>query len=561
MFKFIYDICQKQRLKLFGGLLIFSFFCNLLLLTAPLYMLQIYNRVISTNNLNTLLMLSLIMLIAMVFMAIFDWVRHKILQDAAMQFEQSQLPVIYRHTLSTSPSDKVKLSAKDLLGRMQFVKNFIQSQGITSFLDCLWVPFYVLILFAFHSYLGIFACLSLLALSLINKINSSLIKTPQDLATVKQEQSCSALDSIEKQSESIVAMGMGDTIQKRWLSKHLEYRNSDYKSQNLSLIFNNLSKNIRQIAQSLILGIGCFLVVTENFSAGLMIASSILLGRILAPFESIIKHWKIFLAAKRDFELLNQIEISAGSTLESLPTPEAEVEFIGAKFGAFKGGLNQQYTDLAFEPGKIHLIQGPSGSGKTSICRAILGLDTPTEGDVRIGGISTSQLSDENRKHLIGFVSQDVEILDGTISENISKFSNANISKVIKICRSVGLHQAILRLPQNYSTKISSKSKLLSGGQKQLLTIARALFSDPQLLVFDEPDANLDQHSRALFSELILKLRAEGKCIIIVSHADYIRQCADFRYQFDKDGIKKIANIAKPKAALTTRHLVHRKGQ
>lgn len=524
-------------------------------------MLQIYNRVITTGNLYTLMMLTAIMLIALAFMYVFDWVRHKILQDISARYELKVLPKLYDREFKSKNTGTKKSESNIGLSDLSIIKKYMLGQGIPAYLDCLWTPIYILVLFGFHQYLGTFACFCLFLIATINRISSSLEKPLPDVINEKTSKPTDITVTTPGTADSITAMGLQKDFQKKWIRLKEQHFVEEREGHDLNLILGTISKSIRQIAQSLILGLGCYLVVSENLSAGIMIASSILLGRILSPFDIILKQWKNFVSAKQCFKSIEALTDISRPLEITLPISSTTITLKNTQFSAHEQRFAGKSLDFEFDHGKIHLIIGPSGSGKSNLCRTILGITPPQTGEVCIGDIDVKHLTPENRRSLIGFVPQDPEVLDGTIIENISGFDLYNVSKAIRAAKRVGLHESILKLPNNYGTKISQNSQLLSNGQKQLLALARALYANPGLIVLDEIDSKLDQSSRSALTRLLFELRSEGKNLIITSKSNDLSVHANHAFTLQAGTLERLEKLSATKSLASSRHILFRESK
>jgi len=498
----------------------FSMFVNLLMLVPPMYMLQVYDRVLTTQSFETLLMLTLVVVFLFLVMGGLELVRSRMLVRVGNRLDTTINARLYGAMFRRSVVSQGRQSAQPL-NDLTNVRQFLTGNGLFAFFDAPWVPVYLGVLFLFHPWLGIFATCAgiiLLALAIANEkatkgllaeANSEHIKA-QDLA-----------NSNLRNAEVLHAMGMLPGIMGRWAEKHHHFLAKQSQASDRAGALTNASKILRLLFQSMILGLGAFLVLRAEMTPGMMIAGSIIMGRALAPIDQMIGGWKGFIGARGAYDRLNELltQIPAEQRRMSLPRPRGEfaVETVaaappGVRMATIRG------INFAVPAGEHVGIIGPSAAGKSTLARVLLGIWPAQVGAVRLDGADITQWNRDELGPHIGYLPQDIELFDGTISENIARFGEVNAEKVVKAAQKAGVHEMILDLPNGYDTYISSTSGALSGGQRQRIGLARALYGDPVLVVLDEPNSNLDEAGERALSAAIQQLKAEGVTLFVISH-------------------------------------------
>ncbi len=498
----------------------FSMFVNLLMLVPPMYMLQVYDRVLTTQSSETLLMLTLVVVFLFMVMGGLELVRSRMLVRVGNRLDTTINARLYGAMFRRSVVSQGQQSAQPL-NDLTNVRQFLTGNGLFAFFDAPWVPVYLGVLFLFHPWLGIFATCAgiiLLVLAIANEratkgllaeANSEHIKA-QDLA-----------NSNLRNAEVLHAMGMLPGIMGRWAEKHHHFLAKQSQASDRAGALTNASKILRLLFQSMILGLGAFLVLRAEMTPGMMIAGSIIMGRALAPIDQMIGGWKGFIGARGAYDRLNELltQIPAEQRRMSLPRPRGEfaVETVaaappGVRMATIRG------INFAVPAGEHVGIIGPSAAGKSTLARVLLGIWPAQVGAVRLDGADITQWNRDELGPHIGYLPQDIELFDGTISENIARFGEVNAEKVVKAAQKAGVHEMILDLPNGYDTYISSTSGALSGGQRQRIGLARALYGDPVLVVLDEPNSNLDEAGERALSAAIQQLKAEGVTLFVISH-------------------------------------------
>ncbi len=503
----------------------FSMFINFLMLVPVIYMLQLYDRVVPTGSESTLYTLTLIMLVLFLTLGLLEWVRTQILVRVSTRLEtmlhHRLFEVAFRQSLY---SGGVTASAQPL-DDLTALRQFLTGNGLFAFFDAPWLPFYIIVMFLFHPWYGWMAILTAIVLLIMAVVNEKLTSAPLSDANTLAASGRAQVNKNLRNSEVIEAMGMLSNVRQRWLDNAYDVLVLQSKASARGGMITALSKVTRMTAQSVILGIGAFLVIQGEISPGMMIAGSILLGRALAPIDLLIGSWKGFIAARGQYNRLNELLLNIPAYLKTMPLPapvgKIEVENI---FIVPPGAKEPVINGLTFEvdAGDSVAIIGPTGAGKSTLARGLLGIWPASEGVVRLDGADIMSWNREALGPHVGYLPQDIELFQGRISENIARFSEIDSEKVIKAAQMAGVHEMILLLPEGYDTAIGPSGCTLSGGQRQRIGLARALYGSPKLVVLDEPNSNLDDVGEQSLAETLATLEAEQITTIIITHRNNV---------------------------------------
>ena len=507
---------------------IFSFFVNLLMLTPPLYMLQLYDRVVTSRSESTLFFLTLIVMFLFITMAIFEILRSRILIVFGNQIDLNLTDRIYDAIFKLASRVPGRVTSQ-AMGDLNAIKQYMSTNGIFAFLDAPWLPVYIAILFVFHPWYGWFAIAAAIILFGVALLNEKATKDGLKKSNDTYKNEMRLIDMNLRNSEVINAMGMNNNLKKIWKNKHHTFLNSHSDASIKAGVYTNISKATRVTSQSMMLGLGAYLVLKMEVSPGMMIAGSILLGRALAPLDILIASWKSYKNTKESYERLDKFlhDFPVEKDKLSLPDPRGDIacEAISlippsAKQPSLIG------VSFALDAGDMCAIIGPSAAGKSSLARAILGIWPVAHGVVRVDCADINQYYSDALGGFVGYLPQDVELFEGTIAENIARFGELDSVAVVEAAKSANVHDMILRLPDGYETKIGLGGMSLSGGQRQRVALARALYKNPKIIVLDEPNASLDEEGeRALYAAL---LAMKGKAtIILITHKLNVLQAVD----------------------------------
>ena len=499
----------------------FSFFVNLLMLVPSFYMLQVYDRAVGSASLSTLLMLTLIMLLLMSTMGGLEWVRSRIMVRVSTRLDsllgQRLFDASFKQALNTGGMNASGQPLSDLSA----LRQFLTGHGLFAFFDAPWIPIYLGVMFMFHPWYGWMGVLSALLLGALAFVNEKLTRAPLQAANRQQMTATAFISKSLRNAEVVESMGMLASLREHWSRRVHEVLILQSLASDRGATIAALSRTFRQIVQSLVLGLGAYLTITHQISPGLMIAGSILLGRALAPIDQLIGVWKGFLGARAQYARLHELLIKVAAEPERmpLPAPEGTIRVEGLSVGA-PDARKPIIRGLDFQvaAGEVVGIIGPSGAGKSTLARALLGIWPNQAGTVRLDAADISQWRREELGQYIGYLPQDIELFEGTISQNISRFGPSNASAVVAAARMAGVHELVLQLPEGYDTVIGANGGGLSGGQRQRVGLARALYGEPRLVVLDEPNSNLDDAGEKMLAEALHKLKQSRATVFVITH-------------------------------------------
>lgn len=513
-------LALKACRRSFVSVGVFSMFINLLMLVPPLYMLQVYDRVITTGSEATLLMLTLLVVFLFIVMGGLEIVRSRILVRVGNRIDTLVSERLYGAMFRKSLLMAGKQTAQPL-NDLTSLRQFLTGNGLFAFFDAPWIPVYIAVLFLFNVWFGVFAiaaAIILMALAIANEYATRGLLAEANGEHIKAQ---ALADSNLRNAEVLHAMGILPGIRSRWQARHREFLLKQSWASDRAGTLSNVSRVLRLMFQSLILGLGALLVLEGSVTPGMMIAGSILMGRALAPIDQMIGAWKGFVSARSAHSRLEGLleEIPPESERMSLPAPEGRVSVEGIAAGP-PGARMSTIRGLNFEVEKgEHIgIIGPSASGKSTFARVLLGIWPAQVGKVRLDGADISQWNRDELGPWIGYLPQDIELFDGTISENIARFGEVDPERVVEAAQRAGVHEMILNQPEGYDTFIAASSGALSGGQRQRIGLARALYGKPRLVVLDEPNSNLDDSGEKALARAIETLKAEGTTLFVISH-------------------------------------------
>lgn len=506
--------------KSFRTIGVFSAVINMLMLMPAIYMLQLYDSVLTSRNETTLLMLTLIMLGAYIFMGALEYVRTFVLIRVGAQLDTKLNKRVYTAAFEQSLKQgdgNAGQSLKDLTS----IRQFMTGNALFAFFDAPWFPIYIFVIFLFHPWLGVFALCGTAVLIILAYINEKISRKPLEEANAMAIVSTNMASNNLRNAEVIEAMGMLPNLQARWYKLHSKFLNLQAEASEKSGVVTAISKSSTVALQSLMLGLGALLVLENEISPGMMIAGSILLGRAIAPVQLLISVWKQFGSTRSAYERLTKLlennpEREAGMALPK-PLGIISVENVtaappGSKVAVIKG------LKFAIEAGDVLGIIGPSGSGKSTLARLLVGVWPAAGGKVRLDGADVYLWNKDELGSHVGYLPQDIELFSGTVSENISRFGEIEADKVILAAKRAGVHEMILNMPEGYDTTLGDGGAGLSGGQKQRIGLARAMYDDPSVIVLDEPNSNLDDIGEQALLAALNDLRQRGKTIVLITH-------------------------------------------
>ncbi|AZO41506.1 type I secretion system permease/ATPase [Mesorhizobium sp. M7D.F.Ca.US.005.01.1.1] len=500
----------------------FSAVINILALTGSVYMLQIYDRVLPSQSVPTLVGFTIGMLGLYAVYGLLDFVRLRLLVRIGNRLHKTLQQQVFALSLSLPLLGGQNASRLQPLRDLDQLRAFLSGLGPTVIFDAPWIPFYLLVIYLLHPSLGLLATSGAIVVVLLTVIAEILGRGPAARASETLVSQRNLADSGRRNAEVVRAMGLSGRLAGRWSEINHAYLAHQERLSDIVGATGSLSRALRMALQSSVLGLGAYLVIGGEASPGVIIASSILLGRSLAPVDAALANWRGFVSFRQSYSQLTAALAAFGSRgeLMQLPRPEAMLKVEDLTI-APPGQQKPTVTNVSFHLscGAGMAIVGPSGSGKTTLVRALVGVWQPLRGMVRLDEASLDQWGHEQLGAYVGYLPQDVELFDGTVADNISRFGGAGDAKgVLAAARAAGVDKMIMRLPDGFQTRVGEGGAALSSGQRQLVGLARALYGDPFLVVLDEPNSNLDVDGDAALAGAILAVRRRGGIVIVVAH-------------------------------------------
>lgn len=507
----------------------FSMVANVLMLSPTLYMLQVFDRVMSSRSELTLLAMSIITLFFFLLMAFAEWMRSRVLVRAGVRLDHMLSTRVFNASFEARLSESGTPPAR-ALGDLINVRQFITGNGILAFFDTPWAPVYLAVLFFLHPLLGYMAIFFAAVQGLLVWFGHRQTVAPSEAASKATGEAGAYLHSKLRNAEVLEAMGMVHNLHPHWASRHAHAQGLQGNAQALTHRITAWSKFIRYSQQSLALGAGALLVIEGQLSPGGMIAANVLMSRALAPIDMMVGTWRAFIGARAAFarlEALLRDHPERDPALTRVAPQGALVlrDVVASAPGRAQPILKGISTSVA--AGTVLVVLGPSGSGKSTLARCMLGIWPGVSGEVLLDGLPVHGWERDELGPYLGYLPQDIELFEGSIAENIARFGEVDAEQVIAAARSAGLHEMILRFPKGYDTPIGEAGNLLSGGQRQRIGLARAVYGNPVLVVLDEPNANLDDVGEAALVRAVQGLKARGSTVILITHRPGILAVAD----------------------------------
>lgn len=499
---------------------IFSAILNILMLTPSLYMLQVYDRVLTSRNESTLLMLTVIVVGAYLVLGGLEFVRSFVLIRVSAKLDMMLNKRVYTAAFEQSLK-RAGVNAGQFLQDLTSIRQFMSGNALFAFFDAPWFPIYLFIIFLFDTSLGFFALFGSLTLIALAIANERVSKKPLSEANEASIAANNLATNNLRNAEVIEAMGMLPNLMSRWYKLQCRFLLLQGDASEKSGVISAISRFVRLSLQSLILGLGGLLVLEDKITPGMMIVASILMGRALTPVEQLMSVWKTWSGAKSAYGRINELLTANPAREVNMPLPKPKgLVTVEAITVIPAGGTVPTLRNVSFSiaPGDVLGIIGPSGAGKSTLARALVGIASTAAGHVRLDSADIFQWNKHELGPYIGYLPQNIELFAGTVSENIARFGEVNPSKVISAAQQAGVHDMILRLPEGYDTRLGDDGAGLSGGQKQRLGLARAIYDDPSLLVLDEPNSNLDETGEQALINTIKRLQQRGKTIVMITH-------------------------------------------
>ena len=500
----------------------FSGCLNILMLAGTLYMLQVYDRVLASRSIATLVALTLLLAVVYAVQGILDIVRQRLMTRIGGALDRQLADEVYRLTIATPTRRGATADALQPGRDLDSVRAFMSGLGPTALFDIPWLPVFLVLCFALHVWIGFLALAGALLLLAIAVLTERATRKPMAAGAREAARRAALAETSRRNADAIAAMGMQDALGARYGAINERFLDAGEAATDAAGQYGTLSRVLRMGLQSAALGLGALLVITGEATPGVMIAGSILLGRALAPIETAVAHWRSFVAARQAWRRLRDGLRQAAPAAPALPLPRAKrLVTLDQVFAGAPGSqtLILHGISLSLMAGQGLGVIGPSAAGKSTLGRILSGAWRQQKGSVRLDGAEFDQWSDEARGRFIGYVPQDVALFDGTVADNIARFRpDAEPTAVIAAAEIAGADAMIRALPAGYATRIGDGGMLLSGGQRQRIALARALFGDPFLVVLDEPNANLDAEGEAAVTQAIRHVRARGGIAVVIAH-------------------------------------------
>ena len=518
-----------QARKEFMWVGIFSCVYNLLLITPTLYMLQVFDRVMLSRSEVTLIVLTLLMLAGLVLSSFADWIRTQVLVRTTLRFDQQLNTRILKACFDSrrkGSEEKAQMVFNDLTSMRQLVS----SQSFFTVFDIPWTPVYLAVLFMMHPVLGWTGLVFMVLFGTLAYLSNKWTEAPFEQAMDAAQVANTYVGAKLKNAEIVESLGMLSSLRARWLRLYVGHLKIHTHSQENMHKVQMLSKMVRQCQQSVVLAIGAYLVIQGELSSGAMVASNMLMSNALRPIDMLVSSWKMFMQAKTSYLRVEKMLVE----FPLLQNPKQPKDLKGPmqwrNVGTVVPGRAEPILEglnAEFKEGQVIAIAGHSGAGKTTLLRCILGISQGATGQVCLNGQDITQLERDALGAHLGYMPQDIELMDGTIADNIARFGEVNSEAVIEAAKKVGIHQMILRMPKGYDTSIGEAGGFLSGGQRQRLALARAIYGNPQLLVLDEPNANMDEQGTTALVTTLNLMKSAGALVFMVAHDRNLLATAD----------------------------------
>jgi len=520
----------KSMKKIFISLGIYSFFLNILMLAAPFYMLVVYDLVMPAKNLNTLLLVTVLTVMFFVGMWILDYVRSKLMIYASNKLDLIMNKRLFEATFDLASKYPNKANIQPIRD-FGSIKSFMGGPAVFAFFDFPWFPIYIAIMFVFSPIYGIYGIIATAIIILLTWLNEKTTKEGLEESNENYRNAVGFFENNIQNVEVVKAMGMKKNLHRIWMDKYNKYLVVHNDASTKASFYSNASKSFRMLASSMMYGVGAILAILGMISPGMIIAGAVLMGRALQPITQIVSTWKNFTKAKIAYEKLNELLLEFPESEEKidLPEPKGNITFENvvtkpplSKIPSLKG------ISLQINAGDMVCVVGPSAAGKSSLAKTIVGVWHPISGHIRVDGADITQYDPDKFGSYIGYLPQDIELFEGTIAQNISRFEeNPNDADIIAAAKLSGTHELILNLPDGYATKVGTRGMSLSGGQKQRIGLARALYGKPKIIVLDEPNSNLDDAGEYALMMALNRLKEQKITVIFITHKQNIIKLAD----------------------------------
>lgn len=528
-----------------------SFFVNLLLLAPALFMLQVFDRVLTSGSRETLLVLLLGMAVALLLMLALDYLRSRLQGVIGNLIAEQLSPIVAKVMLTTSASRAERVPSEGLRD-VSSLRNLFSTQGLVALFDMPWVFIYVAVIWLAHPVLGMAAAGAALLMLILALVNDLITRRGIEALQQEAAKSTRYLESSMQNAEVAHTLGMGDALITRWRQLNAGVTTLQGATASRSVGMAAFTRMTRQAVQVMMQALGGYLVITGEGTAGILVASTILLGRALAPVEQVVGGWRVLAEGRVAYRRLAILLESADSEPERMALP-APIGRLSAQNLIYRPPKSERLilagVSLSLEPGESLAIIGPSGAGKSTLVRLLTGLWKPNSGVVRLDHVDLSQWPREQLGPWLGYVPQDVELFAGTVAENIARLGPVDSDKVVAAAARAGVHELILGLPGGYDTMIDAMGVMLSPGQRQRIALARALYGEPRLLVLDEPNSNLDGAGELALAEALKALKGQVT-VIAVTHRTTLVQHMDKMLVLEAGRVQHYGSVAEVSRAL-----------
>lgn len=526
------NLIHAGRKAFFTGLIYagaLSAIINMLQLTVPLFMLQVHDRVVNSQSLDTLVMLIVVAAVGLILYGVLDFIRALTFQVmGSILLRKLNLPVL-QAAVSASVG-RGATHAAQAMRDLNDIRNFITGNAISVPLEALWSPIFLAVLFALHPLYGFVALISAIILVVLSLLSDFLTRRALKRANESAIDSLSEIGGSLRHAEAIEAMGMLPALARRWRGAQLHTLDLLDSATRRGRALSSLTRTCRYGMQIVVLSVGATLVIKQEVSAGSMVASSIIMGRMLLPFDTMVDGWRQWVMAGTAWKRVRDLLENQTPQRDTVPTPRTEGDLVVDRLVYAPGGSDVPVLkglSFTLSPGEVLGIVGPSAAGKSTLARLLVGVLKPTSGGVYLDGHNVFLWERASFGEMVGYVPQAVSLLDGTIRDNIARMGKADPRMVLEAARFANVHDMIGRLPGGYDTTLGDGGYMLSGGQRQRIALARALYGRPRFIVLDEPNANLDTEGERALMRAIDAMRADGAIVILIAHRPSIMQIAD----------------------------------
>lgn len=507
----------------------FSLFINVMMLTVPIYMLQIYDRVLTSRSQDTLIMLTILAVSLLALNAFVEVARQHVLVRVGARLHERLGGPVFAKLMANHASADPDIGSQPLRD-LENLRSFLTGPGLLAFFDAPWTPLYLALIFLFHPLLGAVALVGAIILFLVALMTEITTRGALERASRASGAAYSFVDAAARNSEAIQAMGMLGNLRRRWMTHHREGFLWQAVASDRAGVLSAMAKFIRPLLQIGILGLGAYLAIQQVISPGVMIAASIIMGRALAPVEAAIGNWRNFVGARGAHRRLRELLEDSSTPTDSLQLPQPNGELIAEDLFVRPPGVEKPVIKRArfgLAPGEALGIIGPSAAGKSTLARALVGVWRPMSGHVRLDGVEIADWNREDIGRHLGYMPQDVELFDGTVAENIARFGDLDADAIVTAAKAADAHRMILKLPQGYETRLGDGGRVLSGGQRQRVALARALYGKPALVVLDEPNSNLDADGETALRRTLETIKDWQTTVVIISHRPSVLSSVD----------------------------------